>query len=344
VPEIGRKNKQYHKSLADQVYEKLVSMQAFGASKKQAVTDGTETDKIFSYGTYHAYKKQVKYFIQYMGQVHPECTTLDKAKRYVKEYLEYREHQKKEDGTPAYSAWTMHLATSALCKLFQIKKDDKNRYHAPKRRRSDIRRSRVGAARDKHFSVTNNDELIKFCQGTGLRRAGMQSIRGRDLFTATQIADEIARIEAVPVEGRTESDRKWLTILKDTLIFENPRPEYYARVTEKGGRLRLSPIIGPYVEQIVKRFRDTAPDDRVWQYVNTNADIHSYRADYCKEVYKLYARPIDELMQIYDPRQVYICRRDEAGRRYDRGALRKCSKALGHNRVDSVVSNYLRNL
>lgn len=38
---------------------------------------------------------------------------------------------------------------------------------------------------------------------------------------------------------------------------------------------------------------------------------------------------------------VYICRSDEKGRKLDRTALLKCSRALGHNRTDVVARNYL---
>ena len=45
---MGRKNKSYSKDLHQQAYEKLTGMQAFGQSKKQAISAGTEKDKIFS--------------------------------------------------------------------------------------------------------------------------------------------------------------------------------------------------------------------------------------------------------------------------------------------------------
>lgn len=44
---MGRKNKSYSKDLHQQAYEKLTGMQHFGESKKAAVEDGTEKDKIF---------------------------------------------------------------------------------------------------------------------------------------------------------------------------------------------------------------------------------------------------------------------------------------------------------
>lgn len=152
---MGRRNKSYSKDLHQQAYERLTGMQAFGESKKTAVADGTEKDRIFSYNTYKSYWKHTKYFIKYIKEKHPECTTLKSAKKYVNEWLQG--------------------------KLF----------HPPKRNRVDIKRRRGDRVRDRHFSKTNNDELIKFCRGTGLRRSELGALRGKDLVTREQIVERI---------------------------------------------------------------------------------------------------------------------------------------------------------
>lgn len=68
--------------------------------------------------------------------------------------------------------------------------------------------------------------------------------------------------------------------------------------------------------------------------------------------YKAHARPIEEIP--YDrvnkgsgrkyQSEVYICRKDEAGRKLDKAAMLVCSKALGHNRISVVADNYIRGL
>ena len=68
----------------------------------------------------------------------------------------------------------MQLEAKALGKLYGISPDDENYFNPPKRKREEIKRSRGDRVRDKHFSKTNNDELIKFCRGTGLRRKELQ--------------------------------------------------------------------------------------------------------------------------------------------------------------------------
>lgn len=342
---MGRKNKSYYKDLHQQAYERLTGMQAFGESKKESVANGTNDKKVFSYGTYQTYWKHTKYFLKWVQKNYPNCTTLKKAEKYVLEWLQSRADQQ-------LSAWTLQTEAAALNKLYGIKPDDTKRFQPPKRNREDIKRSRVTTERDRHFSVTNNAELIRFCKGTGLRREGVETVRGRDLMSKQEIAAQIARIEAIKPENRTVADKKFLTICKDAQAFNDPSHEYFVHTKEKGGRERIAPIIGDHAQEIVDRFKATDPDEKVWQHVPQNADIHSYRGDYATAMYKMYARKLDQIP--YDrvnkgtgkayQSEVYTCRKDEAGKKLDRLAMLMCSKALGHNRVEVVANNYIRGL
>ena len=51
-------------------------MLALGESKREAVLNGTADDKIFSVNTYKTYWKHIKYFLKYVKEKCPECTTL----------------------------------------------------------------------------------------------------------------------------------------------------------------------------------------------------------------------------------------------------------------------------
>ena len=188
---MGRKNKAYSKDLHQQAYDRLTSMQAFGESKKEAMAAGTDKDKIFSFNTYQTYWKHTKYFIKYIREHYPECTTLKKAKKYVNEWLQ-------AESDRGLSAWTIQVKAKALGKLYGIQPDDEDYFKPPKRNRGEIKRSRGDRVRDGHFSKTNNDELIKFCQGTGLRRSELEALKGKDLVTRAQIEAEITRLEAAP--------------------------------------------------------------------------------------------------------------------------------------------------
>ena len=340
---MGRRNKAYSKDLHQQAYDRLTGMQAFGESKKEAVANGTEKEKIFSFNSYKSYWKHTKYFIKYIKENHPECTTLKSAKKYVNEWLQARMDQ-------GLSAWTVQLEAKAMGKLYGISPDDENYFKPPKRNREDIKRSRGDRVRDKHFSKTNNDELIKFCKGTGLRRAELGELRGKDLVTREEIEAEISQLESRPAAELTPADTKRLEMLQDTRLFEG---DYFTHVRNgKGGRARLSPIIGPDSAQIIERMQNTPGEEKVWQHVHKSADIHGYRAEYATAMYKAHARPIEEIP--YDrvnrgtgrkyQSEVYTCRKDEAGRKLDKAAMLVCSKALGHNRISVVADNYIRGL
>ena len=340
---MGRRNKSYSKDLHQQAYDRLTGMQSFGESKRAAVAAGTDRDKIFSISTYKAYWKHTKYFIKYIKEYHPECTTLKSARKYANDWLQTRVDQ-------GLSAWTVQLEAKALGKLYGIAPDDDNYFKPPKRNRQDIKRSRGDCVRDRHFSKTNNDELIKFCRGTGLRRSELEALKGKDLVTRVQIEAEITRLEAIPEDKRTDQETKQLDMLRDTRMFPG---EYFTFVRHgKGGRQRVSPIIGKNVEQIVARIQETPAEEKVWQHVHKSADIHSYRAEYATAIYKAHARAIQDIP--YDKvnkgtgrryqSQVYTCRKDEAGKKLDKAAMLVCSKALGHNRISVVADNYIRGL
>ena len=248
------------------------------------------------------------------------------------------------------SAWTIQTEAKALGKLYGIQPDDPDYFQPPKRNRAEIKRSRGDRVRDLHFSKTNNDELIKFCQGTGLRRSELEALRGSDLMTRAQIEQEIARIEALPEGAEKNQEEKHLGVLRDTRMFDC---EYFIHVRNgKGGRERISPIVGKNVGQILERMQNTAGEEKVWQHVNANADIHAYRGDYATAIYKAHARsiediPFDRVNRGTGKRfqsEVYVCRKDEAGKRLDKAAMRICSKALGHNRIEVVANNYIRAL
>ena len=301
------------------------------------------THKIFAINTYKSYWKHIKYFLAYVKEQHPECTTLKKARKYVNEWL-----QSRVDAD--LSSWTVQMEAKALGKLYDIHTDDPNYFKPPKRNRSEIKRSRGDKVRDRHFSKTNNDELIKFCQGTGLRRSELAALKGKDLLTKEQIEAEISLLENVPEDKLTPTDAKHLEVLKDTRMFD---AAYFTHVRSgKGGRERVSPIIGKNVEQIVERIRNTPEEEKVWQFIHQSADIHSYRAEYATAIYKANARKIEDIP--YDrvnkgtgrryQSDVYTCRKDEAGKKLDKVAMLVCSKALGHNRISVVADNYIRGL
>ena len=341
---MGREKKgKYYKNLRKQAHEKLVSLQAFGDSRASDKLTGADRGKIYSFSTYRTYRRAIMRFIKYVEQHHPECTTLKKAKRYANEWL-----QSRVDAD--LSAWTIGMENSAIAKLYGILPDDPDRFCAPPRRREDIKRSRGVAKRDRHFSVKNNDELIRFAAATGVRRNVLERLKGDDLWSRKRMEDRV--LELSPKQNLTALEAKQLTMLRDALTTFDEFEYFVFHRQDKGGRSRYSPVWPEDQALVVRRMQEVGPDDLVFQHVHDAADIHHYRSIYCRNIYKMHARKIEDIPfdrinkgsgKKYQS-DVYICRSDEKGRKLDRAALLKASKALGHNRIDVIPRNYLYGL
>lgn len=70
--------------------------------------------------------------------------------------------------------------------------------------------------------------------------------------------------------------------------------------------------------------------------VPNRAPCHAYRADFARSMYASMARDTGSL----HGKQLYRCKGDMAGKVFDRAALSKVSRALGHARV-GVVTHYM---
>lgn len=194
------------------------------------------------------------------------------------------------------SSFTLKLERSALAKCYQM--DSKELYQTKSRLRADIVRSRGVRVRDRHFSEEKNRDFVEFCKGTGLRRAEISQIRGNAL--------------------------------------KNINGQYFLHVTTatKGGRERTVEITGN-IEKIVDMLEKSG-ENKVFAKVPNGADIHSYRADYCKAIYKKYARPIEFLKK----NEIYKCIKDRNDS-FDREAMKIASENLGHSRETVIAGHYL---
>lgn len=333
-------NKHRTKSLHQQVHDKFQSMLAIGRSKHDDKAAGVIQNKIYSWSTYRCYRRHALYFIAYIRAAHPECRKLEECRKYVREWLMLQETQVK-------SAWTVHTEAKALGKLFGITPKDPDYYKPPKRNRSNIKRSRPGNGAHANFSEKNNNCLVRFCSGTGLREHELLLTRPEHLYTREKIFEEIARIRLIPAADRSRNERRYLNALLDIEYF--PKEEFFVFVPKgKGGRMRIAPIVGD-VEMIVSMYHNAEPGTKLWHHVHTEANIHGYRAEYAAALYRSYARPIDEIP--YDKvnkgsghayqSQVYVCRNDMKGVKLDREAMMVASKALGHNRIGVIATSYL---
>lgn len=328
------------RSLHQQAYDRLTAMQAFGDSRRADKDEdpGISADKIYSFSTYKTYWKHIKYFVKWVKEKHSEVTTIKKAQKLVPEWLQSRVAE-------GLSAWTIQTEAAALNKLYGITPDDPNRFQPPRRRKEDIKRSRGTKVRDAHFSEAANEELVNFCKACGFRRNVLERLRGNDLYEREQA-------ETALEDAKSAGDTALAKMLSDGLKTFPEQNWFILHRSDKGGKTRLAPIVGPKADRVVQRMKATPKDEKVWQYVNSNCDVHGYRSDYATYLYKQYARPIETLdfhnkIRCADGKyrsEIYICRSSERGKKLDRRAIGIISMALGHEREDTAIANYIRNL
>lgn len=199
------------------------------------------------------------------------------------------------------SAWTVKTEVSAICKLYHISARDLD-IKTPPRERANINRSRVERNHDNHFSPTKNQTIIDFCRGTGLRRHELLAVCPQDIYT--------------------RGNKTWVHVEQG-----------------KGGKAREIEVLSGYQQHILDCARNSPGEKTIFgkKEAKYRMDIHSYRAEYAKNMYLQHARPLESLSRA----EKYYCRNDKCGQVYDRRAMLIASQYLGHNRINVIASNYL---
>ena len=247
---MGRKKP--NKSLKQQVKEVLDGKLAIGQSKYRAKLDGTYTQYIYSWETYRSYLKHCCYFVEWCkGQ--PIDARLGHKPRTLEECRIFTEKWLQYNIDRGLSSYTIKLQLASLCKLYSCTAKDFD-IITPQRKRCNIVRSRGEASRDKLFSTKANSDIITFARCTGLRRAELAQIRSSDLLM----------IGAQP----------HLLITRGT----------------KGGRHRLSPIVGSKEEVDLVLSLCKNANGKIFTRVPSKMDVHSYRGEYAKRVYNAHKK------------------------------------------------------
>ncbi|MQQ47574.1 tyrosine-type recombinase/integrase, partial [Streptococcus mitis] len=113
------------------------------------------------------------YFMDWLGQEHPEAVTIKDARKYADEFLQFRMDK-------GESPSTLSTIKSAMAKVFGI--SSSTLLKTPPRERAGYKRSRFPVASDKHISEATERRLARFTSATGLRRSEMTKITADDLF------------------------------------------------------------------------------------------------------------------------------------------------------------------
>ena len=332
-------------SLSYQAKQILDSKLRIGESKHDLKRDGEDVSKwIFSWSTYTNYMKHINYFINYARKEY--ATEFGRQPRKLEDCRKYIEPFMRES-IAKHSPWTCQLQVCALGKLYNCRTTDFG-IDIPKRKRSQIKRSRHSNQMDKHFSEKNNADLVCFCKCTGLRRRELAAIKGSDLYL-------------------DENGIYKLNVTKGT----------------KGGRQRQVTLCYENQEEldIIIRLCKEAGSSNAFKKISSAADVHYYRHIFALRNYERHARPFKEYKTerlvifrnrvvgsyntmsgkkdfltfesickankiplnakgLRDVSSAYYCRDDLKGKVLDRKAMFICSQALGHNR-ETVLQNYL---
>lgn len=130
--------------------------------------------------------------------------------------------------------------------------------------------------------------------------------------------------------------RSELEALKgDSLIKKDG--EYYIHTLGKGGKERDVYILNQD-KAVIEKIQNTDDNEKVWGRVHNAADIHSYRSDYAVGLYEHLARDVEQL----ERKEIYVCRKDMEGTKWDKQAMKEVSENLGHSRIDVIAGSYLR--
>lgn len=147
--------------------------EGFGSKRSSDKMNADTRNKIYSKNTFETYKRQFRYFADWLSEAHKEAYTLDDARGYVDEYLLHLVKLER-------SAYSITTAKAALAKVFQT---DATQFIAtPPRERANIKRSRGDAVRDSNISSKTETKLALFSSAVGLRRKEMLNIESEDLF------------------------------------------------------------------------------------------------------------------------------------------------------------------
>ncbi|SDB05044.1 Phage integrase family protein [Ruminococcaceae bacterium FB2012] len=155
----------------------------------------------------------------------------------------------------------------------------------------------------KKFSEENHTDIVTFCKATGVRIHELKALTKEDVFT---------------------DEDKVFVLVK----------------CGKGGKSRIVPVLVGHEDDVLK-VAEHCTDDKELLFkkkdIPARLPSHKYRAMYAKAQYQSLTRPLDEI----PPKERYICRKDKAGVVYDKKAMEKVSKMLGHNRISVIAESYL---
>lgn len=220
--------KRVRNTLYDEVYRTLISMYQRGKGRnkkkdKENLVDQSEL--IYSANTYKTYHREMKRFIKYILEHHPDIKRLRHTKKYANEYIQFL-----IDG--GKSAYTITTAKSALAKTLRM--DYSDFIQTPSRKRANIKRSR-SHKKSAHISEQNYNKLAKITSATGLRRRELEKITGDAIFY-----DKTKEQYYINIENGTKGGKKRVALI---IGENNEETDEIVSLFKSAGKMRLLPKV-----------------------------------------------------------------------------------------------------
>lgn len=304
------------------VKDKLISLQRYGQSRHKAKEELAKEyrdkgqNKPFEKAvegiySFNTYKAYLKHAYHFVEW----CINNKGCKTYGKSLEDLRQY------APEYlqareaegkSLYSLKSEKSALGKIFGGEIPYK---FAEKRQIKNITRSRGEAVRDTHFNPEKNQDLVTIAKATGGRREDISKLTPKSFIT-------------------DHKGRLWVIFTQS-----------------KGGRDRLSPVLPQYTEAVKAIIKGKSDNEPIFNHINTNADIHSYRREYAQTLYNTVVNDHDyrdDLMGMYPTRKekakgdYYYSHTKDLPFKGCRDDIYIVTQALGHNRLEVTVNHYLK--
>lgn len=133
-------------------------------------------NRIHAFESRSTYQKTIMRFLTWCKEQH-NLRDLDRITERADELASLYLMERIEQGK---SAWTLQTERSALRMLFQDRQLTQE-VELPKRKRENIKRSRLPTVRDKHINLNNWQHVIQFSLASGLRREELRDLHVRDV-------------------------------------------------------------------------------------------------------------------------------------------------------------------
>lgn len=296
------------KTISNQIHSALANKIAFGESKhldkiEQETTFGKSTYKIYSFSTYDTYNKVGREYAKWLAEKGVKYGKLADTELYAREYIETR----LEDGKSVY---TLKMERSALGMIYGHNID----VPLPVRHNRDVKRSREETSNDKHISRTGKyADIFIVATASGCRRCDLKSLN---------------------INSLVEREGKYFLDIKQS----------------KGGRDRLAPVLPSKVDEVKKIFEQAkeTKKGKIFEHIPKEIDVHGLRREYAQELYHVLTDDKllrNEYLTCYPARNEKVKSdfyKDRNGNIFERDTVYIVSQALGHNRLDTSITSYLK--